>query len=359
MLPHSSILPVAKDFESGLTDGLAPLGQHEITYTVIKEFIAEGGLPKVESAMNKLVSFDDVDIITGIVSNRVIEGLKDKTAVAQKPFLFSNVGGFMPNLNNMNEYMMLNSFHLWQHAWALGNWGVNNIGKRGLYVSAVYDAGYSFSHMFYEGMKAAGAEKEWAFAVAPLAGATGFSDMDILINIIQQHKPDFIFATFCGEETTLFLDAFIKAGLHKTVKLMGLPFLLAPFKPVADDLSIITTVIRSNKGTVIETVKSFYHLGYTAGTAIADAAIAANGNEWLAEFSKNPQLVSLQNLASENSRIYEQNPVDIMQVQLLAGNENIQQTKIGTNTTLSLKDEVLKSMLADIVASWQNPYLCI
>lgn len=360
MLPLSTILPIGKDFEAGLNHAIKDNPTNDIEIEITKDYIGQGGTKRVLETLDKYVKFDHVDIITGVVSNRVVEELSYKIQLDKKPFIMNNAGGFIPSISGMNDYILHNSLHLWQHAWALGYWGVKNIGKRGMFVSALYDAGYSFSHMFSDGMQAADATSEWLFAIAPLPNQNGgLSDVDAIIPVIEQQQPDFIFATFCGEESTMFINAFIKAGLHKKIKLLALPYLLAPFKPVLDDITIITTNCQLNGDSILPE-KCFYQLGYQTGTAIVEAAKESEEmGDLMTHLIKNKYLVSSQSFSNDQTLLHEKNGIDICEAKLLKDAEQYSITTIEKAHFLSLKDESMKTILKDVISSWQNSYLCI
>src|SRR5690349_17313356 len=123
LLPNSTVTPMGKDFEKGLKKALHDL-QDSWDIEIIPEFIAEGSRDKVDQAINKCLSYHDVDIVSGLLSNKVIGALSDKMDKSNKAFLFSNVGEYVPDMSLISPSVYLNSSNSWQHIWALGNWGV-------------------------------------------------------------------------------------------------------------------------------------------------------------------------------------------------------------------------------------------
>jgi hypothetical protein len=83
---------------------------------------------------------------------------------------------------------------MWQHAWTLGNWGVKTFGNKGMFIGSVYDAAYSFSQMFYEGMMAADSAAQWSFSIPPNPPAGMLSDMSVIFPFLEKYQPDFVFA---------------------------------------------------------------------------------------------------------------------------------------------------------------------
>lgn len=352
LIPSSTIFPIGKDFDKGLKKGLEGITDN---IEIHNEFIGQGNFKQAEDAVMKLLNFYDVDVVTGILSGIVTEYIAPKFANNRKALLISELGEYFPNPAPLNEYIFINSHHIWQHAWTLGNWAVKNIGKKGMFIGGVYDAGYSFSQMFYEGMMSADSEAFWSFSVPPNPPPGKLSDMTVIFQYLELYQPDFVFATFCGEEATVFLNEFITKGWHKKTQLLGLPFLLAPFHPLAGDITIYTTV----PDTVLPEMKAeetFFNLGFRAGNMIAEASYADNIHQGLLNNNKTTQL------GKANYILQPGNPdeaITIAENIILANKIGFQQNIITTAPTLSLRNDNLNSYISEIRGGWQNPYLCI
>jgi branched-chain amino acid transport system substrate-binding protein len=352
LLPTSTIFPIAKDFEKGLKQGLGDASSH---VEIIKEFIGQGNTKQTEQSIGKLFTYDDVDVITGILSGRVTEVLAPRFLSAKKPFLVSELGEYLPNPSKLNEYIFLNSNHLWQHAWTMGNWGVKTFGKKGMFLGSVYDAAYSFSHMFHEGMMAADPGAQWSFSIPPMPPNGALSDMSVIFPFLEKYEPDFVFAAFCGTEATLFLNEFIKQGWHKRTVVTGLPFLLDPFKPVDDDMTIYTTLPNSEKPQMAAK-ESFFDLGQRSGNIIAEALATGDIYKGL---SSSDKTMSLGNTHFISQRDKNDDTIAIVENKIQANATHILQSPFAESFTFSVQDEKLASMIPEINVGWQNPYLCI
>ena len=353
LLPTSTIFPIGKDFEKGLKAGLKEAGSADVEVEIIKEFVGQGDAKTTENACNKLFNFDDVDLVTGIVSNQTAKNLGERFKSRQTPFLISNVGGHMPNVAMFNEYMFINSMHLWRHAYTLGYAGVKKFGKKGMFIGSVYDAGYSFSHLFHKGMMAADPEAEWSFSVPPMPPAGSLSDMNVIFPFLEQYQPDFILATFCGAETTLFLNEFIDKGWHPKTKVLGLPYLLAPFTPLNDDITIYTTRPLEDSPEVTATT-AFYHLGLQAGKNIASAAKLSPNKAGLRDALSS--LKCMFNVADADF-VYADN-LTLMENTIKAADDNFTAKAIEEWPAFSLDIGQIKTLDLE-VGGWYNPYLCI
>lgn len=353
LLPSSTIFPIGKEFEKGLKDGLKQTGTFNLVVEIVKEFIGQGDIRLTEKACNKFFSFDDVDIVTGVVSVKAASEFAERFKLQKKTLLINDLGGHIPDGNFLNEYVFINTPHLWRHAWTMGHFGVKTFGKKGMFIASVYDAGYGFSQMFYEGMKAADPESDWSFSVPPMPPPGQLSNMDVIFPYLEQYQPDFIFAAFCGDETTLFLNELINRGWHRKTKITALPYLLEPFKPLNDDVTIYTCPTFYDHPEVTP-ARAFYHLGVQCGTAIsAAAASASNGEELQAGLIKQIFLFNTANPASTADKL------TILQNDIAAGEININSERFTEWDTFPLDIERMKPLTAQLSSGWNNPYLCI
>jgi branched-chain amino acid transport system substrate-binding protein len=352
LLPSSTIFPIGKDFEKGL---IAGLGEHVHNFSLVKEFIGQGMTKKVEEAIDKLIGYDEVDVITGIVSAKVVEAVAPKFAGKQKPFLVSDLGEYIVDLQKLNEYVFINSHHYWRHAWAMGNWGVQHFGKKGMFIGSIYDTAYNFSNMFYEGMMAADPTAEWSFSVTPNPPPGQLSDMSVIFPFLEQYQPDFVFAAFCGTESTLFLNEFIRKGWHKRTRLTGLPFLLSPFTPLEDDITIYTTLPDAATPDM-NVSESFYKLGFRAGKTIAKTAHTENV---YAGLLSDEDIMPLGNAHFVMPPEATNDIITITENSIQANNPTIEQKVIDSTTAFALTGEGLNSLLPELSSGWLNPYLCI
>ena len=357
LLPTSSILPLAKDFDKGFQKGLKSI-ELETEIEIIREFVGQGNLSVTENALGKLFGYHGVDLVAGVISARVTEGIALKFKNKGVPFIFSELGAALPDYSQLNEQIFINSFHLWQHAWAIGNWGVQTFGKKGMFIGSVYDAGYSFSHMFYEGMMAADSTSQWSFSVPPMPPKDSLSDMSIIFPYLETYQPDFIFAAFCGSETTLFLKEFISRGWHKKTKIIGLPFLLFPYNPLPEDITIYTTEL-SAAGQSVVPESSFYQLGFNAGTLVNESLQHHAGKSLQHALQKHENVIAFGGINILTSPQQEADTISFIENKFNAGQTEKSSQPLASVKALSVTDEKFLANNHELKFGWMNPYLCI
>lgn len=364
LIPSSTITPMGKDFETGVKRGLKKITENaNWEVELIPEFIGPGSKEKVEAAINKLIGYDNTDIITGIVSNRSGTEVADKFEKNKKLFLINNLGEHLPNPGVFNANVFMNSTNLWQQVWSLGYWGAKTFGKTGMIVSGLYDAGYSFSAMLQSGMHAADPESKMPFAVAPIARPGDLADVQAVFEHIQQYNPDFVMAAFCGEEASLFLNEYVRTGLHKTKPLMGLPFLLQPFQ-AEEKIEVYTTIATNTKieedhvnGFAEIANNPFHQLGYESGLLIAEALQSQNVSGLRDKLSvaevtsdRGPINININNIGN-STHVY------LVKNTLSGDTEHLQRSLCKELTTTKIDSQEMQQLLKEFSSGWYNPYL--
>lgn len=363
LLPSSTILPVSKDFEQGVKRGLKTLttnGDYAIEF--MPEFIAEGSKEKTEAAVNKLLTYYNVDVITGIISNRTLQVLSEKLSKTKTPVIINNIGEHLLDARLLQPNVYINSTHVWQQIWSLGYWGVETIGLKGMFMSGIYDSGYSFSHMLQMGMYAANENAAMPFAVAPVSTPGSLADVASTFQYIDQFNPDFIFATFCGEEASIFLKEYVDRGYHKKIPLLGLPFLLQPFDNEGEEITIYTTVTSNtniNESQLNEFAEMadnpFPYLGYETGLLIQEAVTKTENlkdlKQTIAQTTIHSQRGAI-NMSSQQAG----DGAKVFLIKNTFNGKNIKRELVKELNTLYANNQSLLEALDIPSSGWYNPY---
>jgi branched-chain amino acid transport system substrate-binding protein len=363
LLPMSTILPLGKSFELGIKEGLKQLKNEEWEVEIFPEFIGQGQQRKIIEAINKFTSFHDVDLISGIVSNRVIAEIADKVQEQKKPLIINNLGEHFPDYRKFNEYTFLNSPHIWQEVWSLGNWATKQFGKTGMFVSGLYDAGYPFMKMMGDGMTAANPDNRLPFSIAPLKPGTAYSDPIRVFEHIELYKPDFVFSFFCGTEATEFLEEYIRRGYHQKIPLFGLPFLMESFNAPEEEITIYSAInskVNLEAGLhQQETTNVFNKLGLDTGLIIAEALKTAGQQglqKALAEtyvLRDNEKLSIVAQEAGANHKIY------LTKNSYKGDKLAIETHLVEELSTIHANTEAFLNIIDQKDSFWENPYLCV
>ncbi len=224
LFPYSSIFPqMSQDIIDGFFS-VVPAAQKN-QFQFYPEYVDLGQTENVKTAFNKLVSFQNVDIMSGIISYKLLPDIVQLLGRRQKLGFFFDMGEYVPPEESLPAPVFFNSVELWQDEYALGNWAQKTFGGKGAILMSTYDAGYHLHSSFWQGAIEAGAE-EIDVHTLPYIDSVPSSITPILplfFKKIEDAKADFLHALFCGNETYEFYHAFRNSRLYKKIPLVVSP----------------------------------------------------------------------------------------------------------------------------------------
>ncbi|KYG78696.1 substrate-binding family protein [Roseivirga ehrenbergii] len=354
LIPVSTIYPIGKNFQRGLKMGFKTMGG-EADIQLFPEFIGQCSVKNMEDAIDKLKSFHDVDFITGWASNMVLTMVGEKLK-GNVPCLINNLGGHLPNPTRIPENIKINSTNLWQQTWSIGHWAVNKFGKKGMMIGSLYDMGYAFPQMLDLGMSAANSNREYSFAVCPMPEHGQLSEVNRVLDEVEKVAPDFLFAAFCGAESKVFLDAFIKRGLQTKIPLLGSPYLLGEFSDEADLPIKWYSTLQSYTELSDEDLKKEWTISQgifqQLGIETAECVLKEFGLKNELNLLRGNHDMTVGN-AGESSRIF-------ITENLFKGNEaGLERRILQEEETIDFKNNEFLKVANESSSNWLNPYLGI
>src|SRR5262245_20884442 len=123
LTPYSGIYPYyAQHLFTGwlLGMGLDPARQQTVQF--IQEYTQQGGFKATESAAQKLLFFNRVDILSGLISYKSIPGIIPMIEQFKQPAFFFDMGEYVPHFPYLSPHVFYASHQLWQSQYALGQW---------------------------------------------------------------------------------------------------------------------------------------------------------------------------------------------------------------------------------------------
>ena len=360
VLPVSSVLPIAKDFEKGLKSGL---GDYFNRVEIVREYIGNGDLKLTTEAVQKLITYDDADLIVGVLNNKVVNGLASKFVNKKTVLFVNNLGAIWPNSDDLNANILTNTMQAWEQVWALSHWATKKFGPRGMMVTGTFDAGFSFASAFDQGMLEAREDTSWSFAVAPapMAQQGELAEVQKVIPKIKENAPDFLFAAFCGEEARQFLELYTKEGLSESTPLIALPYLLETTHQNFENPIKIYSVKSASKEAhqdyknPVLWKSSFYQLGNEAGQIIARA------------LSENIDFKELRNMEHQVERgLLTLDPLKVNNLNMFLSEVSHHGDSIHLSATyeeelssISLNHPNISRLSKEASSNWFNPYLAL
>ncbi len=95
-VPYSGIYRnLRSDFLNGIDAAIPEALKRDIVFQL--EFIQTGGTKQVEDAFRKLVLFESVDLLTGIVGTGILANLVQSINTEKIPCIINNLGGVHAN----------------------------------------------------------------------------------------------------------------------------------------------------------------------------------------------------------------------------------------------------------------------
>lgn len=356
LIPYSGVFPALKeDFLQGFLLGLQP-GQAE-RMCFLYEFIQMGDLKKVQDALQKLVMFERVNMVVGIVNNNVISQCTDIYLPRKVPVLINNLGARIPNHHFSNPYLFYNSLHLWKSQWSMGRWAQQQFGGLPSINMSLYESGYSLHECFKLGTAAAGADQ----VILNILRYKPDSDVDTspLINYLLTQEQAHAHVLLSGKEAQHFLELYREHGC--TASMSVSPFMadvsLVPDQSLLENMYHATTwsadlqteesnhFVTAYQDKYEELPTVFSMLGYESGLMVA------------AEMSTNKVNGPRGGISLTTEPLSALPPVYIRKA--VKKNGQIVHEQISKEEGISWSDEALTIGAEMEATGWQNPYLCV
>ena len=357
LLPTSTVIPLGKSFRYGLKKAFSE--NSDINIELTYEFIGNGSPNLIQEKARKLVEFDDIDVLVGVISNYALMYSRHFFESLNIPVLVNNLGAHVPYKEKLPNNAIINSDHLWLQAWALGHWAVNTFGKKGMVAGGVYDMAYSFAHMLDLGMTEANQEAKWSFAVSRMPqGEDNLSDPTVVLDYVEKEQPDFLCAFFCGEEANMFLQEFVRRKLNEKIPLIGFPYLFQSASQLKLDLNVFSSTLNFGK----EHLKgSSFITGLDSGPF---SILGYETAQWLYEFAKEKDKYPIQARSKRGKHTFDMNRLSGQgQVELLkcefksSGNELIKHDEL--LRIIPFDEKSIQKSAVDVTSAWFNPYLSL
>lgn len=221
LTPYSGIYPhYAPHLFTGwlLGMGLDPARQQTIRF--VQEYTQMGGIAQSEAAAQKMLFFNRVDVLSGLISYKALPGLIPLVERDRKPAFFFDMGEYVPHFPHLSPDIFYASHQLWQSQYALGYWAEQRFGSGGHVVMPVYEAGYHLNSSFQQGVAAAGGTRLQLTVLPFDPNDPQKMELDELFARLTKEPPPYVHAVFAGSIGNRFLQKWISSGLHRKIPLV-------------------------------------------------------------------------------------------------------------------------------------------
>ena len=223
LFPFSTIAPtMSQDIIDGFYSAIP--SNFRKYFQFYPEYIDKGSNELIKTAINKLIMFHNVDIISGIVSYNIIPEITKLIEQRKKIAFFFDLGENLPPLQAISENIFFNSLQMWQLEYALGKWTQQHFTGKGAMVLSVYEAGYQMHSSFWQGAMSSGAEEIDMHIVPYNPQIKNIEPLvDNYLQSLEKQDIQFIHALFCGTEALEFYRAYKKSSLYNKIPLVVSP----------------------------------------------------------------------------------------------------------------------------------------
>ena len=219
--PYSSIYPYfAEHILTGffLGFGRDPFRQNDIQF--IPHFTESGSNTKTVEGVRKLLQYDRVDMISGLINYSCLPEITPLLESRQQLGFFFDLGDSIPKFDYLSPNVFFSSNQLWQSEFALGQWAPKHFGSPGVMLMPIYDAGYDLHTSFQQGLSWSGGG-EVLFKVVNADGQNPHSvNVKPFLEEVRRIGPAFVHALFSGPNGLEFLLEWSKSGLNKEIPLI-------------------------------------------------------------------------------------------------------------------------------------------
>jgi branched-chain amino acid transport system substrate-binding protein len=209
LLPTSKMYPTLMiDFSAGVRMAISEFGM-ENEIELIFESIHQGTDKNlVLNSVNKLVLQHQTEVNILFSNFLLMEDIASSINALQRPTLLTNIGANIPNLFDSGDYILSNSFCLWESAHLAGKWGTKKFGKKSAHGSYFYEAGYNLYGSFCRGI----AEENGEIIFNQISDFN--PDPNDYQNFMKQmtvETPDFLYMLYSERDAVNFLNNLSKS----------------------------------------------------------------------------------------------------------------------------------------------------
>ncbi len=377
LTPYSSIYPtLTPSIVNGFYCSMPE--QYQNMFRFYPEYIKQGGGNVVKEAVQKLLQFDNVDIVSGMISYQKVPELAPIIESRKKLAFFFDMGEYIPYTQHISNNLFFNSFQLWQSEYSLGFWAHKEFGDKGAVIMPLYDAGYHLHSAFRQGTVSAGSQLIDYHILPYIEGKSQVKgQLNQFFEKFKNDPPSYIHALFCGTEAIDFLTEFHQSGLAGSI-----PLIISAHMASEELLELISNLninmysaslwnynsqddlnIRFKQQYTSHTSAKadlFSLLGYEMGTLFYQLIPDFIKRDWNAVI-KNMKNETVKSPRGERNFFLDSNYstpiIDIEKIEI--GNNIVRKMVIGQGRSLKYNHEIFNEIHSECITGWQNPYLCV
>lgn len=370
-MPYSGMYPFYG--QHTMTGVACALSKHKIAasqFSFIPAYVGNGERSKCIEEAKRLIFFEGVDVLMGMISLKVLHELKPILESFNKLGLFLDFGEYIPTEETSSVNVLSLSINLWQSQYALGKWSVKEFGTDGQLIMPLYEAGFNLSSSFTEGAALAGSKGVNCFNLPNTHANNELLNLDAFFTSLEKQTPNFVHAIFSGKMANQFLWQWRKSKFYNLVPLVtveNMAYSEALFEVEDMEISMYSARTWSRDMKNLENqyfVKNFENfgkqpanvfamLGYESGLALAvmlPQLLKGDTAEAINQLNKKG-IEGPRGIIGQTDAF---RPIDIVKIN--TGGNKITQTILATETAFGFDTS---EITANTQSGWLNPYISV
>ncbi|WP_270090705.1 ABC transporter substrate-binding protein [Sphingobacterium sp. SYP-B4668] len=221
LTPFSSVYPFyGQHMMAGFFTAFAQFGLTANDVVFVPIYIGQGQHKVMQEAVQKLLFFEGVDLITGMVNIKALTEISTLFDTYNKPGLFIDFGELIHPPIGYGKNVGCLSMNYWQSEYALGKWAVAEFGPDGQIIMPIYEAGFNLHQAFLDGAGAAGSTALNSMVLPENYVNKNGVNLQPFFDAIDRDTPNFVHAIFSGTLGTEFLKQWRESKFYDTIPLL-------------------------------------------------------------------------------------------------------------------------------------------
>lgn len=205
---------------AGFFTSLAQYGLTSTDVVFVPVYIGQGQHKMMQEAVQKLLFFEGVDLISGMVNIKSLTEIALLLDTYNKPGLFIDFGELIHPSNGYGKNVGCLSMDYWQSEYTLGKWAMEEFGPDGQIIMPIYESGFNLHQAFLDGAGAAGSKALNCMVLPENYVSNNSVNLQPFFDAVDRDTPDFVHAIFSGTLGTEFLKQWRASKFYDTIPLL-------------------------------------------------------------------------------------------------------------------------------------------
>lgn len=220
-MPFSAVYPhYGLHLTAGIFTALQYFGVEQQDVEIVPAFIAQGQHKLIKEAVQKLVFFDGVDVVTGMINIKSLSEVSSILESYNKLGLFIDFGELVHPAVNFGSHIGCLSMNYWQSEYTLGQWATKEFGTDGQVVLPLFEAGYNLHYTFLQGVGVSGSSALHQMVLPEQYATKEHLNLTPFFEAIEDEEPNYVHAIFNGSLGTQFFNQWKQSKFYNHIPLL-------------------------------------------------------------------------------------------------------------------------------------------